>query len=262
MHAIFILIAILIGLVFLLNRKTNKPKPKATEIEPLNQESIQILNQKVDFYKRLNQSEKSDFEHDINVFIRTTQITGIETEISLADKILVAAGACIPVFRFPEWQYNNLSEVIIYPDLFNENFATKGTGRFISGMVGSGVMEGKMILSKKSLHLGFDNRTDKKNVAVHEFIHLIDKADGAIDGVPNLFVDKSFALPWFELMRQKVKEIEKNKSDINPYGTTNPAEFFSVVSEYFFERPKLLKKKHPQLYAELTEVFDGKLKKN
>lgn len=171
---------------------------------------------------------------------------------------MIAAGACIPVSNFPEWQYNNLDEVILYPNLFDKNFATQGTGGFVSGMVGNCLIEGKMTLSKRSLHLGFDNRTDKKNIAVHEFIHLIEKADGYIDVVPSFFVDKTFALPWFELKRQKIKEIEKDKSDIDPYGATNPSEFFSVVFEYFFERPKLNNKKHHQLFVELTEVFNAK----
>ncbi len=256
----YLLILLFLGLLVLILAQTSKKqKTDPKSIEPLSEHIKSILLTKVDFYKNLNNNDKKQFEHDVNVFLRTTKITGIECEIDDSDRALVAAGACIPVFHFNEWKYDNLDEVILYPNLFDENFSTQGKGRFVSGMVGSGVMEGKMILSKRSLHLGFDNRTDKKNVAIHEFIHLIDKADGSIDGVPSLFVDKTFALPWFELMRQKIKEIEKGKSDINPYGATNPAEFFSVISEYFFERPKLLKKKHPQLYDELDKVFKKKL---
>ena len=115
-----------------------------------------------------------------------------------------------------------------------------------------------MILSKPALHLGFDNSSDKKNTAIHEFIHLIDKADGAIDGVPALLLERPYVIPWLDLMNQKVEEIYERKSDINPYGGTNRQEFFAVVSEYFFERPRLLKKKHPELYKMLEEVFDGK----
>jgi Mlc titration factor MtfA (ptsG expression regulator) len=50
-------------------------------------------------------------------------------------------------------------------------------------------------------------------------------------------------------------EIYEGESDINPYGGTNQAEFFSVASEYFFERPKLLQKKHPELYDHLEKFF-------
>ena len=52
-----------------------------------------------------------------------------------------------------------------------------------------------------------------------------------------------------------------NRSDINPYGTTSKGEFLAVVAEYFFERPDLLKEKHPELYAALEAIFYKKSKK-
>ena len=113
-----------------------------------------------------------------------------------------------------------------------------------------------MILSKKALHHGFSNETDKKNTAIHEFVHLIDKTDGAVDGIPELLLEKQYVIPWIDLIKQKIDEIYEQKTDINPYGATNKAEFFAVISEYFFERPKLLKRKHPKLYELLEEIFN------
>lgn len=247
--ALFLVLSLFIASV-------KKSKKNLNQYGLLKLEWKKFLLQKVSFYKKLSDKRKVRFEKDIQHFLATTKISGAETTVDIYDKLLVAAGAVIPVFEFPEWTYHNLNEVILYPGLFNANFATQGKNRFISGMVGTGVLEGKMILSKKSLHLGFDNKTDKKNVAIHEFIHLIDKADGQIDGIPELLVNKEFTYAWLELIRQKIIEIEKNRSDINPYGATSIEEFFPVVAEYFFERPKLLKKKHPKLYAELNEVFN------
>ena len=57
-------------------------------------------------------------------------------------------------------------------------------------------------------------------------------------------------------MKQKIDEIDDNDSDINPYGATNKGEFFAVISEYFFERPKLLKRKHPKIFDILEDIFD------
>lgn len=214
-----------------------------------------ILMDKVPFYAKQDAHRKRLFEKDIIRFLERTKITGAETTVDDVDRLLVASGAIIPVFEFPDWEYQNLDEVILYPGLFTTDFRTEGPARSVSGMVGRGVMEGKMLLSKRSLHLGFDNRTDKKNVAVHEFIHLIDKADGAIDGIPSILMDREYALPWLELIREKIMDIHNDKSDINEYGGTSVEEFFPVVSEYFFERPKLLKRKHPKLYQMLTQVF-------
>ena len=58
-------------------------------------------------------------------------------------------------------------------------------------------------------------------------------------------------------MRKEIGLIMKDRSDINPYGATNEAEFFAVVSEYFFESPKLFEEKHPELYNLLTKIFNA-----
>ncbi len=70
-------------------------------------------------------------------------------------------------------------------------------------MVGYGYMDGKMILSKKALRQGFDNKSDKKNTAIHEFVHIIDKADRTMDGIPQLLLDKQYAIPWLEQIKKK-----------------------------------------------------------
>jgi Mlc titration factor MtfA (ptsG expression regulator) len=125
-------------------------------------------------------------------------------------------------------------------------------------MVGSGYMEGKMVLSKPALKKGFENESDKKNTAIHEFVHLVDKMDGSIDGLPALLLEKQYVIPWLDLINKKMDEIFEDQSDINPYGGTNRQEFFAVASEYFFERPKLLAQKHPKLYDALEQIFNQK----
>jgi len=215
-----------------------------------------ILQERVVFYANLEKEEKLKFEYQVQAFLLNHKITGIKTTIETVDKLLVAASAVIPIFGFDEWQYLHLDEVLLYPGRFNTEFETTGPDRNILGMVGTGFMEGTMILSKPALHLGFNNESDKKNTAIHEFVHLMDKQDGAIDGVPDAILNRQYTLPWLDLMNLKIDGIYQNKTDINPYGGTNRAEFFSVTSEYFFERPKLLKQKHPQLYDLLQEVFN------
>ena len=219
-----------------------------------------ILSEKVAFYNTLSKEEKLRFENKILEFQGDCRITGIDVEIDETDELLVAASAIIPIFAFPNWSYGNLYEVLLYPGMFNEKFETSGPGRHIMGMVGSGYMEGKMILSKPALHHGFSNESDKKNTAIHEFVHLIDKSDGVIDGIPTLLLGKQYAIPWLDLMNKQIQEIHNDKSDINPYGGTNKQEFFAVASEYFFERPQLLARKHPLLYKQLEEIFNQNMK--
>lgn len=214
-----------------------------------------ILKARVDFYNFLDKAGKISFEKRVQEFILNYRITGVETAVDDTDKVLVAASAIIPVFQFPDWRYDNLDEVMLYPSGFNEQFETSGADRNILGMVGTGYMEGKMVLSKAALHHGFSNRTDKRNTAVHEFVHLIDKSDGNTDGIPAALLDKQYAVPWIDLIYRKIDEIKDGESDINPYGATNKAEFFAVAGEYFFERPKVLRDKHPELYNMMNEMF-------
>lgn len=215
-----------------------------------------ILIEKIAYYNALDPQEKLRFEYKVQEFLLNFRITGIEVDIDNTDRVLVAASAIIPIFGFKNWRYYNLDEVLLYPGAFNERFETDGPDRSILGMVGTGFMEGKMILSKPALLMGFANESDKKNTAIHEFVHLLDMADGKTDGIPSLLLEKQYSIPWLKLIEKKIDDIYKNKSDINPYGGTSSTEFYAVASEYFFERPKLLKNKHPELYKLLQEVFD------
>lgn len=214
-----------------------------------------ILQNNVAFFRALDKPKKLQFENEVKEFLVYVKITGVNTAVENTDRILVAASAVIPVFAFPQWKYYNLEEVLLYEDAFNMQFETDGRGRNIQGMVGSGFMEGKMLLSKHALLEGFKNDTDKNNTAIHEFVHLIDKTDGAADGLPEVLLSKQYTLPWLDMLYKKMQEIVAEKSDINPYGITNKAEFFAVAAEYFFERPDLLEQKHPHLFGLLQEIF-------
>jgi Mlc titration factor MtfA (ptsG expression regulator) len=214
-----------------------------------------ILTQQVIYYKNLTQDGQIKFAKDVMRFLAGVRITGVQTEVSIEDKLLVASSAVIPVFAFPEWDYAFLDEVILYPTSFDRDFVIGSKKEFIQGMVGNGAMEGKMILSKRALHNGFSNDRDKKNVGLHEFIHLIDKQDGMIDGLANSLNDKCYSIPWLNLMAEKVAAMKSDNLGINPYGATNRQEFLAVAGEYFFERPHLLKTQHPQLYDLLSKAF-------
>ncbi|UEG50808.1 zinc-dependent peptidase [Ferruginibacter lapsinanis] len=241
-------IAIIIGTIYFF-----QPKKKID----LNTISINTddLEKQVLFFSRLSVEEKTRFIEEVKYFLASVKITGVDTGITETDKLLVASSAVIPVFHFKGWRYYNLQEVLLYSDAIDMNFSSTGQGRDILGMVGTGYLEGKMLLSKPALELGFDNRTDKNNTAIHEFVHLIDKMDGETDGVPKLLMNQQYVIPWLDMIHQEMKKIAANRSDINVYAYTNQTEFFAVVAEYFFERPDLLQQKHPDLYKMLLMMF-------
>ena len=80
-------------------------------------------------------------------------------------------------------------------------------------------------------------------------------ADGDCDGLPSQITESAFCLPWLEMVRKGIADIKRKRSNIRAYGATNQAEFFSVVSEYFFEQPQMLKRKHPQIYQALVSFY-------
>jgi len=218
-----------------------------------------ILEKEVTFYRQLDQDEKSRFERDVQLFLGEKRISGVRSEVSEELKVLVAASAVIPVFGFPDWDYPNLEEVLIYPGAFTRDFAQTGEGRNVLGMVGDGAMSRVMILSKPAVLSGFRLHNDGHNTAIHEFAHLVDAADGAYDGVP-LLQDKAYAQPWLDLIHEEMERIKRKDSRLRTYGATNKAEFFAVASEYFFEKPALMKKHHPELYECLSTLFNQDLK--
>lgn len=222
---------------------------------PLPPHQLLLLNEKVDFYRLLDLEKRKEFEKRVQHFLSRVKITGVRTIVEDLDKILIASGAIIPIFGFPDWEYNNLNEVLLYPDAFDDDFKQQGGGRDILGLVGSGAYQNIMILARQQLRAGFENTAGKENTAIHEFTHLIDKTDGYTDGIPELLLSKQLITPWINLIHEKIKQIIENDSDINPYGATNQAEFFAVVSEYFFKRPDLLQIKHPDLYELLVSIF-------
>jgi len=255
-YFIFLIVVVAVGLYFFAFRESD---PRTTA-HPDSWNGL--LMEHVAFYKSLPSRKKKLFRERMMFFLEETYVESVGFELEELDTVLVAASAVIPVFQFKEWNYENLSGVILYPDNFNEDlgYDKDHPDRLIGGMVGNGQYENQMILSRSSLHHGFENHTDKINTGIHEFVHLIDKVDGQTDGVPERLLEKPYIIPWINLMHQEMEVINNNKSDIRKYGATNQAEFFAVAGEYFFSRPKLLKKKHPELYKMLDQCFNPRRK--
>ena len=248
-----LILIIFVLAIFYMVKFLQKKKVKVTQpVPPLLKT---ILQEQVPFYQQLNENRKTEFEERTIHFLTQVKVTGVKTVVEDLDRVLIAASAIIPIFNFQGWEYPNLNEVLLYPDSFDHEFEQQGDDRNILGMVGSGALNQVMILSQFELRQAFINETGKNNTAIHEFVHLVDKTDGEIDGVPESLLNKQYIKPWLQLMQEKIKEIIDDRSDINPYGATNEAEFFAVVSEYFFERPELLKEKHPELYELLLKIF-------
>jgi Mlc titration factor MtfA (ptsG expression regulator) len=254
MVPILILVVVALVVFVFLNKKKVLNKTPATT---LNYKAL--LEQHIPYYEHLDANRKLSFEKKVEDLLADITIEGVGTTVSDADKVMIAASAVIPIFGFNDWKYRNLTNVILYPDTFDNEFQFEGENRSILGMVGSGYMNGQMILSRAALTKGFSQSAGKENTAIHEFVHLLDKSDGATDGVPENLLAHEYVMPWLKMIHQEIHKIEDGRSDINPYAITNEAEFLAVVAEYFFQKPNELKHKHPELYKMLSTMFSQDL---
>jgi Mlc titration factor MtfA (ptsG expression regulator) len=246
-----IVLAILVAIIYFIFRSPPLlPKP---HFKPIWRK---ILQQKVTFYQALNTADRLDFEARMQLLLQRVKITGIETEVEEIDKVFIAASGVIPTFGFPQWnQYPKLNQVLLYKTHFRQgDFATEGKDRRVAGMVGGGFLNGKLLLSRPSLHQGFLHN-GSGNTGIHEFVHLLDKADGDTNGIPAYFMENAYVIPWLEMVRSEMEAIERGNSDIAVYATTNKAEFFAVVAEYFFNRPEAFAEHHPRLFSLMERVF-------
>ena len=245
----FVLVLIIVIILFVFRIRRTR------EIIHLPDNYKDILNDYVKFYRQLDEEGKRRFEERIEHFLSTVHITGVNAEVEDIDRIFIGAGAIIPVFSFPDWQYINLHEVLVYPGSFNMDFDQEGTDRNIAGMVGTGALQNVMIITKWQLRQGFINNNDAHNTAIHEFAHLIDKMDGTMDGVPEIILEKRYVPQWKQAMESTIEQMKNYGSDIDMYGATNTIEFFAVITEYFFEQPESLKANHPGLYEMLKRIY-------
>ncbi len=247
-------ILLLIILVILLAFKMKGEKLVITMPENYKE----VLTDYVKFYWQLSEKDKELFEKRVEQFLSAVPVIGVNAEVEDLDRLLIASAAVIPVFSISDWQYINLHEVLLYPGTFNQDFEQNGFDRPVTGMVGTGPMQHKMILTKWQLRQGFVNNSNMHNTAIHEFVHLIDKMDGTMDGVPEIILERKYVKQWKNLMDSTIWQMKTYGSDIDMYGATSPIEFFAVISEYFFEQPETLKANHTELYEMLKRIYKTK----
>jgi Mlc titration factor MtfA (ptsG expression regulator) len=125
--------------------------------------------------------------------------------------------------------------------------------------LGESWQRGLVVLAWDHVLSGAAQPRDGQNVVLHEFAHQLDSEDGVMNGTPDLGARARFT-SWGHVLGDEFSELSQRlhagrRSDIDPYGATNPAEFFAVLTEMFFEKPRALKRRHPELYQELAAFY-------
>ena len=211
-----------------------------------------VLERRVPFYRWLDADGRDRFENDVRIFLSEQRIFA-ERGAKLDDdtRVLIAASAAMLGFGIPDWEWVNLRDSVVYPGAFDEDYQQTEQA-FIAGMVQH---QGPILFSQRDLRLGF-SKLDGHNVGLHELAHVMDFADGRADGVPG-DVDWVATAPWIELVSNRLAKLKKRKGydALRRYASENEAELFAVAVEAFFEQPKRLHEKDPELYELLRDYF-------
>lgn len=193
------------------------------------------------------------------LFLDDKHISGAhEFEITNAVKQSIALQACLPILELGlEW-YAGWSSVIVYPGAFTNNssrvdkFGVTHTGS--SHRSGEAWLRGPVILSWSDVEHAGDR--DGHNVVIHEFVHKLDMLNGRANGFPPMQPGMNPAT-WTQLMSKAYEDFQVNPKDgLDRYGATDPAEFFAVLAEVFFETPAKLDNAYPELYDIMSQFFD------
>lgn len=178
-------------------------------------------------------------------------------------RVSIAAQACLLLLNHPTSVYRRLRYILVYPDAFEaERLAADAAGvvtRRGFGLLGESWSNGKIILSWDDVKKGAGDFHDGSNVVLHEFAHQLDQESGAVNGAP-LLQRVSAYRSWARVLSKEYQVLGRKTrrgehSLIDRYGATNPAEFFAVATETFFEKPQLMSQEHPELFAELLDYY-------
>jgi hypothetical protein len=219
---------------------------------PVPPEWLGYLEARVPFFRTLSPELRQRFLDQLKVFVWEKEFIGANGfELSDEVRVVVGATAVQLVVHLGLEYYDRLREIIIYPGSFK---LPERTGV----VLGEAKHWGQVILSWQAVLSGLNNPRDGHDTAAHEFAHALDGADGAFDGTPKLR-EYSHYRAWAAVMDEHFQALRQGRPHerkvMDDYGAINEAEFFAVATESFFEKPRQMKERTPELYEELKRFY-------
>jgi Mlc titration factor MtfA (ptsG expression regulator) len=213
-----------------------------------------ILTARVSFFGRLAGEDRARFLQYLNAFVGEKHFIGAGG-MEITDEVRVVIGACAVrlILNLDLSFYDRLTEIIVYPYVYSHRDDKRA-------ILGEAQDWGTVVLSWPAVLQGLVDPRDGHDTALHEFAHVLDRATGAFDGTPRLKSLEDYR-PWAQIMSRHYLRLRQGATAesgiLRPYGGINEAEFFAVVTETYFEKPRQLKKQLPDLYSELQEFYGG-----
>ena len=224
-----------------------------------------MIERRVAFFVRLSAADRSELLAHIQVFLNEKRFEGCAGLVMNDEiRVTVAAQACLLLLRRKTNYFPRLLTILVYPSMYlvEEQRHIEGPvweEGTMSRLGETGRAMGSMVLAWDAVKSGAADPSDGKNVVLHEFAHQLDFENDAADGAPVL-TTREQQLSWRETMKTEFASLRAAEETgiptlLDTYGATNPAEFFAVATEAFFERPRMLRAHHPRLYSELQNYF-------
>lgn len=240
-------------------RRSESPAP------PLPEQLQHILAQRVPFLRKLMPADRTVLTGLVQTFLEKKEFWGSQG-LTVTDemKVVVAAHACLLVLHRPDLGlFPRTREVILYPSDFGDVIEAIGPdGRRYEidlTKIGETWRGGPVLLAWDNIGGPRAADDDGHNTVLHEFAHALDYLDGFADGSPPLATAQAQD-EWTHVMTEEYQVLvtadrRGRRTFIDPYGAKNPAEFFAVVTEHFFEQPRRFLKNHRRLYALLKSFY-------
>lgn len=253
------LVAWLLGAPYLTERKRqrirNRPFPAAWR---------EILKQRVPYVRTLPTDLQLQLKRHIQVFVAEKPFIGCDG-LTITDemRVTIAAQACLLILARPRGYYPNLRQILVYPGSFvvnREHTDSIGVAHHARQVLaGESWSQGQVVLSWLDTLAGAAIPDDGQNVVIHEFAHQLDQETGIANGAPVLARRAHYAR-WSQVLGAEFRQLQAREPDAEPslfsdYGAIDPAEFFAVISEVFFEQPQPMAAEHPALYRELAAFY-------
>ena len=237
---------------------------KRLRAQPFPAQWREILERRVPYVRRLPPVLRRQLEEHIQVFVAEKAFTGCAgQEISDEVRVTIAAQACLLILNRRTDYYPKLAQVLVYPGAFVvERLRAEPSGILQEqrqALSGESWTHGQVVISWEDALEGAAITDDGRNVVIHEFAHQLDQQKGYANGAP--WLGRSDRYPqWSQVMSREFARLQECAATGQPslfsyYGATNPAEFFAVVSEVFFEQAREMAALHRELYDELRTLY-------
>jgi len=208
------------------------------------------------FFATLDGREQAKLVADARILVAEKRWEGCGgLELTEEMQVVIAAQAALLILNIEHEYYRRTASILVYPSTFvlperrHQSGAVQEGGTAVLGLAQLG---GPVVLAWDSARHGAENATDGRNVVLHEFAHKLDMLDRLADGTPPLH-EKGQYEAWVRIMTREFEKLrldteKRRRTLLDKYGAGEPAEFFAVATECFFEKPRLLLDKHAELY--------------